>query len=102
MGGQSGVKSISGAWSQQAEKGAGNLDLSSKAGQMQRPPWGSLSLTHHVTLRNRIPLFFLSTKGDAASLPPCPLPEGWGAQAPMSFTGHLLPSCPPGTRNAGG
>lgn len=62
-GGKSGVNSISGAWDQQAEKGAGGSELSPMARQTQRSPCGSLSQRHHVPSRHLTSSFFLSTKG---------------------------------------
>lgn len=63
MGGKSRANSIFGAWDQQAEKGTAVSDLSSKARQTQRPPWGSPSQRHHVPSRHLTPSFLLSTKG---------------------------------------
>lgn len=69
MGGQGGENCRPGAWRQQAEQGAGNSDLSSKARQARRPPWGSLCEKHHVTLRNLILCSSEAPRADAASAP---------------------------------
>lgn len=94
VGGQSGVKSISGAWSQQAEKGAGHLDLSSKARQMQRPPWGSGS-DRPCNLEK--PHSFVLSQHQGLMQPACPVPapRGLGCRGtnelPWPFPSKLSP-----------
>ena len=77
-----------------------DADLSSKACRHKGRP-GTPSQRHPVPSRPLIPSSSLSTKGWCSQPAPCTL-QSWAVWAPVSFTGHSLQSCPPGTRNAGG
>lgn len=63
MDGQRAVNSISGTWSQQAEKAATESDLFKGKTDTKATPRGSLSQRHRVPSRHLTPSSFLSTKG---------------------------------------
>lgn len=96
-----GVEYISGAWSQQAEKGAGVSDLSPKARQSEGHA-GALSQRHNLKTCHSSSVLSKHQGLMQPACTPAPSCHGQGACAPLSSAGQFPRRCPPGTHNAGG